>query len=92
MLFFFFLADTDVKATIDGKTIKRKNDTYLLFNSIDIKVSFKDYSFIIEKLFKKDQNMSKYKPNAMSEKTISLLKSQSHRDKRVCERRLTVAF
>lgn len=74
MLFFFFLADTDVKATIDGKTIKRKNDTYLLFNSIDIKVNFKDYSFVIEKLFKKDQNMSKYKPNAMNEKTISLLK------------------
>lgn len=71
---FLFLADIDVKATMDGKTIKRKNETYLLFNNIDIKVNFKDYTLVIEKLFKKDQNMSKWKPNAMSEKTISLLK------------------
>lgn len=51
--------DIDVKATIDGKTIKRKHESYLFFNSIDIKVSFKDYSFVIEKLFKKDQNMNR---------------------------------
>jgi len=47
-----------VKATLGGKTIKRKDVKYLQFDSIDIKLNFKDYSIMIENLFKKDQNLS----------------------------------
>ncbi|XP_025200394.1 uncharacterized protein LOC112598212 [Melanaphis sacchari] len=48
-----------VKATLNGKTIKRKNVSHLLFDNIDIKVDFKDYSISIQNLFKKDQNLNR---------------------------------
>lgn len=51
--------DIVVKATLNGKTIKRKNESLLLFDSIDIKVDFKDYSISIQNLFKKDQNLNR---------------------------------
>uniref|UniRef100_A0A2S2PN39 Protein takeout n=2 Tax=Schizaphis graminum TaxID=13262 RepID=A0A2S2PN39_SCHGA len=51
--------DIAVKATLNGKTIKRKNESLLLFDSIDIKVDFKDYSISIQNLFKKDQNLNR---------------------------------
>lgn len=51
--------DTSVKATLNGKTVKRKEVKYLQFDSIDIKVDFKDYSILIENLFKKDQNLNR---------------------------------
>lgn len=44
---------------MSGKTIKKKGEKYLQFDTIDIKVNFKDYSILIENLFKKDQNLSK---------------------------------
>lgn len=56
---YFYLAETLVKATLNGKTVKRKNETYLLFDTISINVNFKDFSVMIENLFKKDQNLSK---------------------------------
>ncbi|XP_001951125.1 uncharacterized protein LOC100159613 [Acyrthosiphon pisum] len=51
--------DITVKATLNGKTIKRKNESLLLFDTIDIKVNFKDYAIKIENLFKKDQNLNR---------------------------------
>lgn len=51
--------DITVKATLNGKTLKRKNESLLLFDNIDIKVNFKDYAIMIENLFKKDQNLNR---------------------------------
>lgn len=56
---FINATDITVKATLNGKTIKRKNESLLLFDNIDIKVNFKDYSIMIENLFKKDQNLNR---------------------------------
>lgn len=59
LLIYNVLADTSIKATLNGKTIKRRDATYYLFDTIDIKMDFKDYSIVIDKLFKKDQIISK---------------------------------
>ncbi|CAH1736156.1 unnamed protein product [Aphis gossypii] len=56
---FINATDIAVKATLNGKTVKRKSETLLLFDSIDIKVDFKDYSISIQNLFKKDQNLNR---------------------------------
>ncbi|VVC36453.1 Haemolymph juvenile hormone binding [Cinara cedri] len=56
---FINATDISVKATLNGKTIKKKEETYLLFDSIDIKVDFKDYSVFIDNVFKKDQNLNR---------------------------------
>ncbi|KAL4089581.1 hypothetical protein QTP88_024594 [Uroleucon formosanum] len=56
---FINATDSTVKATLSGKTIKRKNESLLLFDSIDIKVDFKDYAIKIDNLFKKDQNLNR---------------------------------
>lgn len=53
------VTNTLVKATLNGQTIKRKNETYLLFDTISINVDFKDFSVMIENLFKKDQNLNR---------------------------------
>jgi hypothetical protein len=51
--------DISVKADLTGKTIKKKGEKYLQFDTVDIKVNFKDYSILIENLFKKDQNLNR---------------------------------
>lgn len=56
---YIVLADTSIKTTLNGKAIKRRDSTYYLFDTIDIKMDFKDYSIMIDRLFKKDQIISK---------------------------------
>ncbi|XP_050443075.1 circadian clock-controlled protein daywake-like [Adelges cooleyi] len=48
-----------VESTLMGKLVNRKNDKYLMFDNVDIKVNFQDYSVVIENLFKKDQNLNR---------------------------------
>jgi len=52
------VTDIHVLATLNGKRHIRKGETYVLYESIDIKLEFKDYSFKIDQLFKKDPNLN----------------------------------